>query len=60
MEADVATASVRSSLKAVSGEQLAARHCFLLEDPPDDKKSSNSDRFVNRLISINYQIMSEY
>ncbi|XP_019165864.1 PREDICTED: SWI/SNF complex subunit SWI3D isoform X1 [Ipomoea nil] len=46
VEANVATASVRSSLKAVSGEQLAARHCFRLEDPPDDKKSSNSDRAV--------------
>ena len=39
---DVAIASAHSSLKSISGSspgiQLAARHCFLLEDPPDDKK----------------------
>ncbi|RAL48562.1 hypothetical protein DM860_005986 [Cuscuta australis] len=46
VESNVTTASVRNSLRAVSGEQLAARHCFLLEDPPDENKSSNSDRAV--------------
>eukprot|EP00257_Ricinus_communis_P013364 XP_015570783.1 SWI/SNF complex subunit SWI3D isoform X1 [Ricinus communis] len=39
---DVAIASAQSSLKSLNSEspgmQLAARHCFLLEDPPDDKK----------------------
>ncbi|CAK7329714.1 unnamed protein product [Dovyalis caffra] len=45
---DVATASACSSLKALSsnspGLQLAARHCFLLEDPPDEReKPSSSD-----------------
>ncbi|CAL1384973.1 unnamed protein product [Linum trigynum] len=38
---DVASASARISLKSLSssspGLQLAARHCFLLEDPPDTK-----------------------
>ncbi|KAJ0981916.1 hypothetical protein J5N97_010171 [Dioscorea zingiberensis] len=36
------TTSIRSSLKAMSEDspsiQLATRHCFLLEDPPRDKK----------------------
>ncbi|CAN4112342.1 unnamed protein product [Withania somnifera] len=46
------TASVRSSLKSISGslsgEQLALRHCFVLEDPPDEgKTSSDSDRAAN-------------
>lgn len=39
---DVAMASARSSLNSLNsnspGVQLAARHCFLLEDPPDDLK----------------------
>ncbi|XP_065855145.1 SWI/SNF complex subunit SWI3D isoform X2 [Euphorbia lathyris] len=39
---DVAAASAFSSLKSVNsdspGVQLATRHCFLLEDPPDDQK----------------------
>ncbi|KAJ6385883.1 hypothetical protein OIU77_028950 [Salix suchowensis] len=44
----VATASACCSLKSFSsnspGMQLAARHCFLLEDPPDErKKPSGSD-----------------
>ncbi|KAL0365504.1 UNVERIFIED_CONTAM: SWI/SNF complex subunit SWI3D [Sesamum angustifolium] len=43
VEPNMATASVRSLLKSLSGncssEQLAARHCFPLEDPPDDKKN---------------------
>uniref|UniRef100_A0A6N2KQ02 Uncharacterized protein n=1 Tax=Salix viminalis TaxID=40686 RepID=A0A6N2KQ02_SALVM len=45
---DAATASACSSLKSLSsnspGMQLASRHCFLLEDPPDErKKQSCSD-----------------
>ncbi|KAF9684351.1 hypothetical protein SADUNF_Sadunf04G0109300 [Salix dunnii] len=45
---DAATASACSSLKSLSsnspGMQLASRHCFLLEDPPDErKKPSCSD-----------------
>lgn len=39
---DLTTASARSSLKSISGNspamQLAAKHCFILEDPPGDKK----------------------
>ncbi|XP_077233305.1 DNA-binding family protein [Tasmannia lanceolata] len=42
VEPDVVVASTRSSLKAMSEDspniQLAARHCFLLEDPPSDRK----------------------
>lgn len=52
VEAKRVTASVRSSLKSISGnpsgEQLALRHCFVLEDPPDGgKTSSDSDRPAN-------------
>jgi hypothetical protein len=48
---DVAIASAHSSLKSISGSspgiQLAARHCFVLEDPPDDKKEPvGSGRYV--------------
>ncbi|KAK8562942.1 hypothetical protein V6N12_011006 [Hibiscus sabdariffa] len=48
----IATASAQSSLKALSGSspsiQLAARNCFLLEDPPDDKKEPTvSESVVN-------------
>lgn len=43
VDPNVATAAVHSVLKAVSGnsssEELAARHCFPLEDPPDDIKN---------------------
>lgn len=41
VEPDFAAASARYSLKAMAADspniQLAARHCFLLEDPPSDK-----------------------
>ncbi|KAG9155622.1 hypothetical protein Leryth_017048 [Lithospermum erythrorhizon] len=41
VEPNIATAVVRNSLKSTSvsslGELLALRHCFVLEDPPDDK-----------------------
>ncbi|KAL3382954.1 hypothetical protein AABB24_002446 [Solanum stoloniferum] len=52
VEAKRVTASVRSSLKSISGnpsgENLALRHCFVLEDPPDDgKTSSDTDRPAN-------------
>ncbi|ONK59623.1 uncharacterized protein A4U43_C08F8370 [Asparagus officinalis] len=44
VEPTAASTSFRSSLKAMSedspGLQLAARHCFLLEDPPSDMKES--------------------
>ncbi|CAN0909900.1 SWI/SNF complex subunit SWI3D [Linum grandiflorum] len=48
---DVASASVHNSLKSLSssspGVQLAARHCFLLEHPPDHgKEQEGSDRVV--------------
>ncbi|KAL1215747.1 SWI/SNF complex subunit SWI3D [Cardamine amara subsp. amara] len=40
---DVATASARASTKSLhsnSGLLLATRHCYILEDPPDNKKDS--------------------
>jgi SWI/SNF related-matrix-associated actin-dependent regulator of chromatin subfamily C len=41
VEDDNATTSCRSSLKAISevspSLQLASRHCFILEDPPNLK-----------------------
>nr|XP_010936291.1 SWI/SNF complex subunit SWI3D [Elaeis guineensis] len=47
VERDVATTSCRSSLKAMSEEspgiQLATRHCFILEDPPNDVKDPPND-----------------
>ncbi|GMJ12797.1 SWITCH/SUCROSE NONFERMENTING 3D [Hibiscus trionum] len=47
---NIATASAQSSLKALSGSspsiQLAARNCFLLEDPPDDKKEPSVSESV--------------
>ncbi|KAL2328943.1 hypothetical protein Fmac_022370 [Flemingia macrophylla] len=43
---DVAVASAHSSIKSMSrnspGTELAARCCFLLEDPPDNKKEPTS------------------
>lgn len=39
---DLATASAHNSMKSISGNspgiELAARHCFFLEDPPNDTK----------------------
>ncbi|KAK9286744.1 hypothetical protein L1049_015148 [Liquidambar formosana] len=60
VEPDVATASARSSLKSTSGNspgiQLAARHCFLLEDPPDDKKeSAGSESAVAEMVDRDAQ-----
>ncbi|XP_060168387.1 SWI/SNF complex subunit SWI3D [Lycium barbarum] len=57
VEAKRVTASVRSSLKSISsnpsGEQLALRHCFVLEDPPDDGKTSpDSDRPANGSVDL--------
>lgn len=44
---EAAAGSAQSALKAISEEapatQLAARHCFLLEDPPSDSKDPPSD-----------------
>ncbi|KAL1554253.1 SWI/SNF complex subunit SWI3D-like isoform X2 [Salvia divinorum] len=44
VDPNIANASVCSLLKSLSSgyssEQLAARHCIPLEDPPDDKKST--------------------
>ncbi|VVB10371.1 unnamed protein product [Arabis nemorensis] len=47
---DVATASARASIKSLrsnSGLLLATRHCFILEDPPDDKKDSTESKSVD-------------
>ncbi|URE19909.1 Zinc finger, ZZ type [Musa troglodytarum] len=45
VESDAVITSCRSSLKAMSEDspsiQLATRHCFLLEDPPIDRKDPN-------------------
>ncbi|GLT42774.1 hypothetical protein SLA2020_167580 [Shorea laevis] len=54
VEPGIATASARSSLKSISGNnpglQLAIRHCFLLEDPPDDKKEqAGSESNMNEM-----------
>jgi SWI/SNF related-matrix-associated actin-dependent regulator of chromatin subfamily C len=44
VEDDNATTSCRSSVKAVSevspSLQLASRHCFILEHPPNDLKDA--------------------
>ncbi|KAK9136365.1 hypothetical protein Syun_015695 [Stephania yunnanensis] len=44
VDADMSTASAQSSLKALSedasGIQLATRHSFILEDPPDNLKNA--------------------
>lgn len=51
---DVATASARASIKSLhsnSGLLLATRHCYILEDPPDNKKDpTESKRFRNYMI----------
>ncbi|KAM6563139.1 hypothetical protein CsatB_023137 [Cannabis sativa] len=61
---DVATASSHNSLKSLSGNspgiELASRHCFLLEDPPNDIKEpaglpsvvaeATNESFVNEKI----------
>ncbi|KFK30075.1 hypothetical protein AALP_AA7G213400 [Arabis alpina] len=47
---DIATASARASIKSLhsnSGLLLATRHCFVLEDPPDDKKDSTESKSVD-------------
>ncbi|XWS54897.1 hypothetical protein CRYUN_Cryun10bG0129100 [Craigia yunnanensis] len=49
---NIAAASAQSSMKSLSGSspsiQLAASNCFLLEDPPDDKKEpTGSESVVN-------------
>lgn len=53
---DNAAAAARSSLKALSEDlpsiQLAARHCFILEDPPYvDKVHNACERFVHIIFS---------
>ncbi|CAK9142573.1 unnamed protein product [Ilex paraguariensis] len=54
-EPNIVAISARSSLKSImgnsSGVQLAARHCFLLEDPSDDKqKAADSERDVTGMV----------
>ncbi|KAJ0247271.1 SWI/SNF complex subunit SWI3D [Hirschfeldia incana] len=47
---DVATASARASIKSLkrnSGSLLATRHCFVLEDPPDNKKDLTESKSVD-------------
>ncbi|XP_022763273.1 SWI/SNF complex subunit SWI3D-like isoform X2 [Durio zibethinus] len=47
---NIAAVSAQSSLKSLSGSSpsvhLAARNCFFLEDPPDDKKEPNGSESV--------------
>ncbi|KAK1402640.1 SWI/SNF complex subunit SWI3D [Heracleum sosnowskyi] len=55
VEPDVVTATTRTSLKSISGNtsgtQLAARHCFLLEDPMDEgKKTADSPSAVTQAV----------
>lgn len=64
---DAAIASAHSSLKAISGcspgLQLAARHCFLLEDPSDDKKEPvpvGSERYLTSCGAYMSLEVSEY
>uniref|UniRef100_J3LSA9 SWI/SNF complex subunit SWI3D n=1 Tax=Oryza brachyantha TaxID=4533 RepID=J3LSA9_ORYBR len=61
VEDDTATNSCRSSLKAVSevspALQLATRHCFILEDPPNDVKdmsgsASTTNTDVDQTIDV--------
>lgn len=59
VEPNIANASVCSLLKSLnsgySSEQLAARHCFPLEDPPDDKKSpADAKEYVFLNISLSF------
>lgn len=52
---DIATASVRASIKSLrsnSGLLLATRHCFILEDPPDDKKDSPESKRFHKYLNI--------
>ncbi|CAI9104501.1 OLC1v1003183C1 [Oldenlandia corymbosa var. corymbosa] len=55
LEPNIATASARSSLKSISshhsGDQLALRHCFCLEDPPADKKSTCTERVDTEIVA---------
>ncbi|MBA0872797.1 hypothetical protein Goshw_020950 [Gossypium schwendimanii] len=48
---NIAAASAQSSLKSLSGTcpniQLAARNCFVLEDPPDEKEPTCSKSVAN-------------
>ncbi|PPR90503.1 hypothetical protein GOBAR_AA30176 [Gossypium barbadense] len=48
---NIAAASAQSSLKSLSGTcpniQLAARNCFVLEDPPDEKEPTCSRSVAN-------------
>ena len=57
VEPDTASTSFWSSLKAMSedppGAQLVTRHCFLLEDPPNDKDPPALERFPPRSCSRN-------
>ncbi|KAA0036599.1 SWI/SNF complex subunit SWI3D [Cucumis melo var. makuwa] len=50
---DVASASARFSLKSISQKspslELATRHCFILEDPPDDKKAQDNLESVDNV-----------
>ncbi|KAL3538957.1 hypothetical protein ACH5RR_002323 [Cinchona calisaya] len=54
LEPNIATAYARSSLKSISGsssgDQLALRHCFCLEDPPDEKKSPHAERTADEMV----------
>lgn len=56
VEPKVVTASACTSVKSISGNvsglQLAARHCLLLEDPIDEKKKqADSQTFVKLFVA---------
>uniref|UniRef100_A0A1J3JXW1 SWI/SNF complex subunit SWI3D n=1 Tax=Noccaea caerulescens TaxID=107243 RepID=A0A1J3JXW1_NOCCA len=47
---DVATAAARASIKSLnsnSGLSLATRHCFILDDPPDNRKDLTESKSVD-------------
>lgn len=55
----MAVASAHKSIKSLSGNapgtELAARCCFLLEDPPDNKKEpTSSERYVIYMKSLHF------
>lgn len=53
---DMAVASAHNYIKSLSGNapgtEIASRCCFLLEDPPDDKETTASERYVIDMKSL--------
>ncbi|KAA8536115.1 hypothetical protein F0562_028593 [Nyssa sinensis] len=49
-------AEAGNPVMALAAFLLAARHCFVLEDPPDDKKSDDTERAVEETVEQGAQI----